>query len=70
VVDRMSTATRGFEEYFAIAGKALATLEARGYNPNRSDVARQLRENKLPAHTVAEYQHILHTLGTKVGLKQ
>ncbi len=70
VVDRMSTATRGFEEYFAIAGRALATLEARGYNPNRADVARQLRENKLPPHTVAEYQHILHTLGTKVGLKQ
>jgi hypothetical protein len=70
VVDRMSTATRGFEEYFAIAGKALATLETRGYNPNRSDVARQLRENKLPAHTVGEYQNILHALGTKVGLKQ
>jgi hypothetical protein len=69
VVNRMSSATRGFEEYFAIAGKALATLEARGYNPDRSDVARQLRENRLPTHSVAEYKRILHDLGTRVGVK-
>lgn len=69
VVDRMSTATRGIEEYFAIAGKALATLEERGYNPNRSDIARQLRENHLPMHTVGEYRRILHELGTKVGVR-
>lgn len=69
VVDRMSTATRGFEEYFAIAGKALSTLEARGYNPHRSDVARQLRENNLPSHTVADYRRLLHELGTKVGVR-
>ena len=68
-VDRMSSATRGFEEYFAIAGKALSTLEARGYNPNRADVARQLRENNLPGHTVAEYRRILHELGVKVGVR-
>ena len=47
VVDRMSTATRGIEEYFAIAGKALATLEERGYNPNRSDIARQLALSQI-----------------------
>jgi len=69
VVDRMSSATRGIEEYFAIAGRALAKLEERGYNPNRPDVARQLRENKLPAYTIQEYQRILHELGTKVGVK-
>ena len=69
VVDRMNSATRGFEEYFSMAGKALATLETRGYNPGRSDVARQLRENHLPAHTVAEYKRILHELGTRVGVK-
>lgn len=69
VVNRMSSATRGFEEYFAIAGKSLATLEARGYNPNRGDVARQLRENNLPAYTSAEYRRILHELGNKVGVK-
>src|SRR5512134_1930508 len=48
VVNRMSSAARGFEEYFALAGKALATLESRGYNPNRGDIARQLRDNRLP----------------------
>lgn len=69
MVDRMSTATRGFEEYFAIAGKALAKLEERGYNPNRPDIARQLRENKLPSYTIQDYQRILHELGTKVGVK-
>lgn len=67
VVSRMSTATRGLEEYFAIAGAALATLETRGYNPNRGDIARQLRENKLPTHTIADYRRILHELGVKVG---
>ena len=68
-VSRMTTATRGFEEYFAMAGRELAVLEARGYNPSRSDVARQLRENNLPPLTVADYRRILHDLGTKVGVK-
>lgn len=69
VVSRMSTATRGLEEYFAIAGSALATLETRGYNPSRSDIARQLRENHLPEHTIADYRRVLHELGAKVGAK-
>jgi hypothetical protein len=69
VVDRMSSTARGIEDYFGIAGRALATLEARGYNPSRGDVARQLRENKLPTHTVADYRKILHELGTRVGVK-
>ncbi|MCA9830191.1 MAG: hypothetical protein R3B97_08730 [Dehalococcoidia bacterium] len=64
---RMQHAARGLEEYFAIAGQELALLEKRGYNPNRPDVARQLRENGLPAQTVAEYAHELRTLGTSVG---
>lgn len=69
VVSRMHTASRGLEEYFAIAGQELATLESRGYNPSRSDIARQLRENKLPAHTIADYRKLLHDLGAKVGAK-
>lgn len=69
VVSRMNTATRGLEEYFAIAGQELGVLESRGYNPGRGDVARQLRENKLPTHSIADYRRILHDLGTKVGAK-
>ena len=68
-VSRLSTTTRGFEEYFAIAGQELALLEARGYNPGRAYVARQLRENKLPATTLAEYRRALHELGAKVGVR-
>lgn len=68
-VSRMNSATRGLEEYFAIAGQELATLESRGYNPSRGDVARQLRENRLPTHSVAEYRKLLHDLGSKVGAK-
>jgi hypothetical protein len=68
-VSRLSTTTRGFEEYFAIAGRELALLEARGYNPGRPDVARQLRENKLPGTTLAEYRRALHDLGAKVGVR-
>ncbi len=68
-VSRMSHVTRGVEEYFAIAGQELTTLESRGYNPHRSDIARQLRENHLPTHTVADYRRILHELGTRVGLQ-
>jgi len=69
-VSRMSTAARGLEEYFAIAGRALAVLEERGYSPGRADVARQLRENHLPTYTVAEYGKILHDLGLKVGIRR
>jgi len=68
-VSRMSHATRGFEEYFAIAGHELNVLETRGYNPSRGDVSRQLRKNNLPPHTIAEYRRILHDLGMKVGIK-
>ncbi len=68
-VSRMNSTTRGLEEYFAIAGQELSILESRGYNPGRGDVARQLRENKLPAHTIAEYRRLLHDLGAKVGAK-
>ncbi|MGI8925972.1 MAG: hypothetical protein ACR2HN_04910 [Tepidiformaceae bacterium] len=68
-VSRLSHTTRGLEEYFAIAGHELATLETRGYNPSRSDIARQLRDNRLPVTTVAEYRHMLHELGAMVGKK-
>lgn len=64
---RLSTTTRGLEEYFAIAGQELATLEKRGYNPGRADVARQLRENHLPGTTLPEYRHLLHELGSRAG---
>ncbi len=68
-VSRMSTATRGLEDYFAMAAAELSVLEKRGYNPSRGDVSRQLRENNLPPHTIAEYRKILHDLGLKVGVK-
>jgi hypothetical protein len=68
-VTRLGHTTRGLEEYFAIAGRELSLLEARGYSPNRPDVARQLRENHLPATTVAEYRSLLHQLGARVGRK-
>ena len=48
-------------------GHELAVLEKRGYNPQRTDVARQLRENRLPATTVADYRHLLRQLGARVG---
>lgn len=66
---RMGFMQRGIEEYFAIAGRELALLEKRGYNPGRGDVARQLRENKLPITTVSEFRTILHDLGAKVGVR-
>ena len=66
-VSRLSHHTRGLEEYFAIAGHELAILEKREYNPERPDVARQLRDNRLPATTLAEYRHMLRSLGTRAG---
>lgn len=68
-VSRMGHSTRGLEEYFAAAGRELALLEARGYSPGRPDVARQLRDNELPLTTLAEYRHLLHELGARVGKK-
>lgn len=68
-VSRMGHSTRGLEEYFAAAGRELAVLEARGYSPSRPDVSRQLRDNELPLTTVAEYRHLLHELGARVGRK-
>lgn len=68
--ERLSSTTRGLEEYFAIAGHELATLEKRGYDPRRADVARQLRENRLPPTTLAEYRHILHELGLRAGNRE
>ena len=64
---RLTHTTRGLEEFFVMAGQELALLEQRGYSPSRPDVARQLRENGLPAVSLAEYRHELHELGTKVG---
>jgi hypothetical protein len=59
---RLSHTTRGLEEYVAIAGRELALLEKRDYNPERVDVARQLRENHLPATSLQEYRHLLREL--------
>ena len=64
---RMGHATRGLEEYFALAGHELATLEKRGYAPSRADVARQLRENHLPSTNIADYRRTLKELGKRVG---
>jgi len=68
-VSRLGHMTRGLEEYFAIAGRELSTLEKRGYNPSRPDVNRQLRENHLPPTGLADYRHMLHELGARVGQK-
>lgn len=73
--DRARTSTRivfmqrGLEEYFSIAGRELTLLEKRGYDPSRGDVARQLRENKLPLTSVEEFRALLHELGGKVGVR-
>lgn len=66
-VSRLSLTTRGMEQYFGIAGRELAILERRGYNPRRRDVARHLKANGLPATTVAEFRHQLHELGTRAS---
>jgi hypothetical protein len=58
---------RGLEEYFASAGRHLALLEQRRYNPARADIARQLQANHLAPRTVDDYRRILHELGTKVS---
>ena len=50
-----------------MAGHELTLLEKRGYSPARGDIARQLRENHLPPTTLAEYRHLLHELGSRVG---
>jgi hypothetical protein len=68
--ERLSNTTRGLEEFFAIAGRELATLERRGYEPRRVDVARQLRENRLPPTSLAEYRHTLHELGLRIGKRE
>ena len=51
------------------SGAHAALLDARGYSPHRPDVARQLRDNELPLTTLAEYRHLLHELGARVGKK-
>ncbi len=68
-VSRLGHTTRGLEEYFATAGRELAILEQRGYNPQRPDVARQLRANKLPSTTLGEYRRMLHELRVRIGQK-
>jgi len=64
---RLSHTTRGIASYFAIAASEVATLEERGYNPERPDIARQLADNHLPATTVAGYRARLRELGARVG---
>lgn len=69
VVSRMSHQSRGIEEFFAMAVQELGVLERRGYSPGRADVARQLRDNRLPLTGVGEYRRLLHELGSQVGKK-
>jgi hypothetical protein len=66
-VTRLGHMQRGLEEYFASAGRHLALLEQRRYNPARADIARQLQANHLAPRTVDDYRRILHELGTKVS---
>lgn len=66
---RAGFAQRGLEEYFAIAARELALLEKRGYDPSRGDVARQLRENRLPLTSIEEFRSELRELGGTVGVR-
>ncbi|MCK9517414.1 MAG: hypothetical protein M0R74_00080 [Dehalococcoidia bacterium] len=66
-LQRMSSTRSGLEHYFGQASHELRVLEERGYNPQRADVARQLRANRLPAATVADYRRVLRELGARVA---
>jgi hypothetical protein len=64
---RLSATSRSIEDYFATAAHELGMLEHRGYNPARPDIARQLRENHLPAHGIDDYRRMLRDLGARVA---
>jgi hypothetical protein len=64
---RLSHTTESIARYFAVASEELSTLESRGYTPSRPDVARLLRDNRLPAMTIAQYRMRLRELGAQVG---
>ena len=64
---RMDHATEGLQEYFAVAGSALQTLEHRGYDPSRRDVARQLASNGISPRTLEQYREDLQTLARVAG---
>lgn len=66
-VSRMNQTALVLEEQFAVAGRELAVLEQRNYDPERRDVARQLRSNNLPSTTLAQFRHELHELGARVS---
>ncbi len=66
-VARLEWVSRHLEEYFRRAGEELRILERRGYDPRRRDVARELRENRMPPLTLGEYRHRLRELGARVG---
>ncbi len=67
VLERLTATTDSLQRHFAHAGQELAILEQRGYNPERAGVSRLLRVNRLPAHTLADYRHLLRDLGARVG---
>jgi hypothetical protein len=64
---RLDHATEGMQEYFAVAGSALQTLEQRDYEPGRRDIARQLASNRISPRTLAEYHDELHELARAAG---
>ncbi len=64
---RMDHATEGLQEYFAVAGSALQTLEQRGYEPGRRDVARQLASNGIERRALKQYREELQTLARVAG---
>jgi len=64
---RLDHATEGMQEYFAVAGSALQTLEQRGYQPGRRDIARQLSSNSISPRSLAEYRDELHELARAAG---
>lgn len=64
---RMDHATEGLQEYFGVAGSALQTLEQRGYEPGRRDVARQLASNGISQRTLEQYRDELQGLAQAAG---
>lgn len=66
---RLGYMARGIEEYLSEARREFATLEARHYNPDRPDVARQLRANNLPATTLEGYRSQIAALAGPVAAR-
>lgn len=66
-VGRLTAVTDSIERYLGQAAVELSVLEERDYDPARSGVGRELRNNNLEPRTLAEYRHLLRDLAAQVG---